>query len=65
MLANPMYLAIILIAIGAAVSAVILSKKKKLGTSKREARRAAFCPKCGKPIEPNSEYCSSCGATVE
>ena len=26
---------------------------------------ANFCPKCGKPVDPNVAFCSNCGANIE
>ena len=71
----PLYanVAIIVIAIGAAISiiAVIVKsrKKKKLESVKRKPAKkkktSTFCENCGNTLNPKAKFCGSCGTKIE
>ena len=70
----PLYanVAIIVIAIGAAISiiAVIVKsrKKKKLESAKqkpaKKKKTSAFCENCGNTLNPKAKFCGGCGTKI-
>ncbi|MBO3755178.1 MAG: zinc-ribbon domain-containing protein, partial [Candidatus Brockarchaeota archaeon] len=59
LISNPLYLAILIAAIGGTVAALLSRRRSKVTAPRVSAR---YCPHCGAAIQPDDEYCNSCGA---
>lgn len=59
---TPFYPLLILPLIGLILVAVLLMSRRK--KSQSNAGTNLFCSKCGKPVQPGSEFCTGCGAKI-